>query len=241
MSADHGFPRWIGRTAAALGLVLASVPAGAREPCKVLCAPSLKLEPTVTFSNLFRRHRVRAADGTTERAAREAAFEVILALDVPTALPRVGLTVEAIWTPFGTTSANPFTGRTAQELGVPHVRDNTVELEFELNLKWLLPEQTGGWVGSHFDIVDKFSPAERPGDTSTYTHKLNLELDTAVSVFRWLPEGHWLRDVELEGSLDYVATGLPRAGDELPGGDVYLDDASRWSFSLVFVIPIAPR
>jgi hypothetical protein len=58
-----------------------------------------------------------------------------------------------------------------------------------------------------------------------YTHKLNLELDTAVAVFNRLPTGHWLRDVEIEGSLDYVATGLP-AG------------TPRWSFSVVFLIPL---
>jgi hypothetical protein len=214
--------------------------AEAQEPCRLLCAPSLKVEPTVTISNLLAPHRVRTTDGI-EQATREKAFEIIVAMDVPTALPRLGLTVEAIWTPFGRTGTNPFTGRSAESLGVEHVRDNPVELEFELNLKWLLPAQTGGWVSSHFDIVDKFSPAERPGDKSAYTHKLNLELDTAVAVFRWLRDGHWLREVEVEGSLDYVASGLPRRGDAFPSGDVFLDDASRWSFSLVLVIPIAPR
>ena len=71
------------------------------------------------------------------------------------------------------------------------------------------------------------------------THKLNLELDTSVSVFNWLREGRWLRGVELEGSLDYVATGLPQAG-ELVDGRRYIDKASPWSFSLVFVLPVAP-
>ncbi len=58
-------------------------------------------------------------------------------------------------------------------------------------------------------------------------------------VFNWLPEDNWLKDVELEGSLDYVATGLPRAGDVI-GNERFLDDASPWSFSLVFVLPVAP-
>ena len=48
-----------------------------------------------------------------------------------------------------------------------------------------------------------------------------------------------MKDVELEGSLDYVATGLPRAGDVI-GNERFLDDASPWSFSLVFVLPLAP-
>ena len=93
----------------------------------------------------------------------------------------------------------------------------------------LRPEDTNGWVGSHFDLVDKISPAERPRDTSAYTHKLNFELDTAVHIFNWLPEANWLRNIELEGSLDYVATGLPRAGDRI-GNELFLDNASGWSF-----------
>jgi hypothetical protein len=58
-------------------------------------------------------------------------------------------------------------------------------------------------------------------------------------LFNWLPEGTWLRGLELEGSLDYVATGLPKAGDRVDGTR-FLDKASPWSFSLVVVIPIAP-
>ena len=92
---------------------------------------------------------------------------------------------------------------------------------------------------SHFDIVDKFSPAEDPRARSVYTHKLDFELDTSLALFKWLPEGHWLRDVEVEGSLDYLATGLPKAGDEVPvGGERFIDAPSPWSFSVVFVIPI---
>ena len=132
-------------------------------------------------------------------------FETIFALDLSTPIPRVGITLEAITKPFSD--------------------ENDVELESELKLYWLESEQTGGWLSSHFDLVDKFSAAERPTDARAYTHKLNLELDTAVAVFNRLPENHWLRDVEIEGSMDYVATGLPKG-------------APRWSFSVVFVIPI---
>ena len=48
-----------------------------------------------------------------------------------------------------------------------------------------------------------------------------------------------MKHVEVEGSLDYVATGLPRAGDVIDG-ERYVDDASPWGFSLVFVLPMAP-
>jgi hypothetical protein len=115
----------------------------------------------------------------------------------------------------------------------------TPELEFETNLTWLPAERTRGWVSSHFDIVDKLSAAERPADRRAYTHKLNFELDTSFGVFNWLPEGRWLRGVELEGSFDHVATGLPKAGDVVDGVR-FVDHSSPWSFSLVFVVPIAP-
>ena len=68
---------------------------------------------------------------------------------------------------------------------------------------------------------------------SAYTHKLDFELDTAVHVFKRLPEGRWLRGLELETSLDYLATGLPKKGDVFSDGSRFLDDASHWSFSFV--------
>jgi hypothetical protein len=144
---------------------------------------------------------------------------VILSLGLPTRVSWLDFTVEAIFLPFDA--------------------DSTPELEFEANFVWLPAQRTAGWVSSHFDVVDKFSPAERSSDRRTYTHKLNFELDTSVSVFNWLPEGKWLRGLEMEGSLDYVATGLPKAGDRVDGRR-FLDRASPWSFSLVLVIPVAP-
>jgi len=188
------------------------------ESCAFLCMPELKIEPTISFENLGSRARVEVA-GVVEQTQRETVFELLFAVGVPTVIPRVGLTFEAGFAPFET--------------------DNLVELEFELNLYLIESDRTGGWLSSHFDIVDKFSPAERPDATSAYTHKLNFELDTALHPFNFLSEGHWLRNLETEVSIDYVATGIPKAGDQF--GDVlYLDDESPWSLSLVLVIPLAP-
>ena len=233
--------------ALACALLLAAQPAAAQAdedpPCRILCVPDFKVEPTITFENLAGRARVEvtdeAGDTVVERQARESVFELILALGIPTEIPRVGFTLETIFVPWGETDAHPFTGATSSQLGGAGIRDNGIEFEFELNLDWLTGEQTGGWVESHFDIVDKFSPAARPTDTSVYTHKLNFELDTAFLLFNWLRDDNWLKHVELEGSLDYVATGLPRAGDIIDG-ERYLDDASGWGFSLVLVLPMAP-
>ena len=132
---------------------------------------------------------------------REWIFESVLALDLETTVPRVGFTVEAIASPFRD--------------------DNEVELEFETNFHWLTAAMSSGWVTSHVDVVDQFSPADRLLDRRAYTHKLDFELDTAFHVFNGLPEGRWLRGVELETSLDYLARG-------------------GRSFSLVVIIPIAP-
>ena len=224
-------------------LCLSSLAAQKPNKCRVLCRPKLKLEPTLTVENLFKPPRIAELENgvpvRTAKAEREMAFEMVLALGIPTEIPRIGLTFETIWAPFTGTQENPFTGGTAPEPGKAEISDNSVELEFELNMMLLEAQQIGGWLETHFDIVDKFSPAERPGDTAVYTHKLNLELDTAFFIFSWLPAGNWLRNVELEGSLDYLATGIPRAGDIL-GNELFLDDASPWSFSIVFVIPLAP-
>jgi hypothetical protein len=202
-------------------VVLAASSAWAQEPapCRVLCSPEFKVEPTITFTNVFGSPRIMSDDGTVTREARETEFEVILSLGLPTRVSWLEFTVEAIFLPFD--------------------RDSTPELEFETNFIWLPSDRTRGWITSHFDIVDKFSAAERPTDRRAYTHKLNFELDTSFSVFNWLPEGRWLRSVEVEGSFDYVATGLRKAGDRIDGSHL-LDDASPWSFSLVFVLPVAP-
>lgn len=201
-------------------LLSASEAAGqATPPCRVLCVPEFKVEPTFTFTNLFGSPRVVDEQGTTTREPRATEFEVILSLGLPTRASWLEFTVEATFLPF-----DP---------------ESTPGLEFETNFIWLSGGRTRGWLSSHFDIVDTFSRARRPADRRAYTHKLNFELDTSVSVFNWLPEGKWLRGLELEGSLDYVATGLPDVGDRIDGSR-FLDKASPWSFSLVVVVPVAP-
>ena len=205
-----------------LPIAMAVSPALAQNaaPCRMLCSPEFKVEPTITFKPLFNSPRIVADDGRDDvREGRETDVEVILSLGIPTRLSWLDFTVEAIVVPF-------------EAQGTP-------ELEFETNFLWLPAHRTRGWLSSHFDVVDKFSPVERPAVRRAYTHKLNLEFDTSVAVFNWLGKGRWLRGVELEGSLDHVATGLPKAGDVV-NGRRYVDNASPWSFSLVLSLPVAP-
>src|SRR5688572_32339811 len=80
------------------GLLLLPAPVSAQnEPrCAFLCAPELKIEPTWTIENLGARRTVEV-DGQGERTARESVFELIFAVDVPTTIPRVGLTLETVF------------------------------------------------------------------------------------------------------------------------------------------------
>jgi hypothetical protein len=203
----------------------AAIPAAAQDQgdkCFVLCQPEFKVEPTFTWENLFRKPRISGTDeegkNVVEETSRERVFETVFAVDIPSTIPRTSFTFETIVKPF--------------------VKGTLPELETELNLHWLRSEDTREWIGSHFDIIDKYSPGLRPGVEDRYTHKLNLELDTAVHFLKWTKKP-WISDIELEASFDYVATGLPRAGDRF-GTTTYLDKASPWSFSLVFVLPLAP-
>src|SRR5262245_13359839 len=203
-----------------LAIVLTPVLSEAQDDCRFICEVEFKVEPTITIENLANRHRIATADGVIEPVGRERVFETVLAADMSTKVPRLGFTIESITALFSD--------------------DNDVELEFEANVQTITESMARGWVTQHFDVVDKFSPAERPGAKRAYTHKLDFELDTAFHLFNFLPEGRWLRGLELETSLDYLATGLPKRGDVFADGSRFLDDASHWSLSFVFVIPVAP-
>jgi hypothetical protein len=212
--------RWSLAPITALGVLLAASGAWAQqERCNVFCVPELLVEPTWTIENLAHRPQVIDAEARdARRLPRERVFELVLAIDVPTRWRRIGFTAETIFAPAS--------------------NDNQVELELEFNVGLLQSEQTRGWVSSHFDIVDQFGPAERPGKRA-YVHRMDFEWDTAFAVFKRAPSA-LLRSLEIEGSLDYLASGLPRRGDVIDGVR-YLDSASRWSFSFVLVIPVAPR
>ena len=73
-----------------------SAPAVAAGPLPRALRAELKIEPTFTIENLVQSPLVEVLEdaGVVERAraTRETVFELIFALDVPTTVPRVGLT-----------------------------------------------------------------------------------------------------------------------------------------------------
>ena len=188
-------------------------------PCRLLCAPDLGVEPTMTLTNAFRAARMIQPDGTAGRQPREIKFDLVLSLDLPSRASWLGFTIEASLQPLD--------------------RESPPELEFEANVIWLAADRTSGWLSSNVDVVDNFSPDERRTESGAYTHKLDFELDVSVAIFKWLAGRRWLKGVELQGSLDYLASGLPRKGD-LIGGGRFIDGASPWSLSFVIAVPVAP-
>jgi hypothetical protein len=68
-------------------------------------------EPTITIENLARSARVAEGDSAPEKELRETVFESIVALDVPTSLPRVSFTFEATGLATCNSSMTPVPGR----------------------------------------------------------------------------------------------------------------------------------
>ena len=214
-----------------------------QQDCKMLfCSPSLTVSPSAMVTNVFDGPRVRRlSDGAVRTLDAEARFAMVFTLTIPTTIPRTSAFTQLLWTPFADRSTNPFTGYATDDGGAEERIGNAPLYEFGLQLDLLPARQTGGWLRVDAQVIDQFGPAGRRGDDRTYTHKLNLALDAAVSLLRWLSEENWFRHLELYTTLDYLATGLPRAGDEVPRGElVYLDDASPWTLWAGLTIPVAP-
>jgi len=219
-------------------LLLPGIAKGQKETsCTILCRPELTLEPAVDFEPLTQGARtVGFEDGRpvdTTRAALETPFELTLAMGIPTQWPRVELGLDVGWTPFVDADENPFTGHTGS------VTENPVEVSGEVSVTVLREEETDGWVGAEVSVADELGPAERPGDDRWYTHKLALAIDAAVLPFHRFDRAGYLQGIELEGSIDYAATGIPQAGDRF-SDELFLDDESPWSAGLTLVLPVAP-
>lgn len=234
-----------GRTAvAALVFVVTAAPAGAQSKgapgCHSVCAPTLTLMPGIVRTHLLRGPLVRnTATGAESRLPGSSNFELIVALASRTAVPRLSLFASAQWLPNAAEGRNPFTLYTASELGT-HVRANAPTLVAGASLALLAPTATGGWLDAAFNVGDLFSQAATPDDKSAYTHKLDLDLITHLHVFSAAAPSDYLHGVSLYGILDYVATGLPSAGDEVPRGRVFVSGARPLALVAGLALPLTP-
>lgn len=214
--------------------------APAPRSCQVLCAPSVTLMPGVIRTHLFGGPTVRTlATGAERRLAGSSSFELIVAVAARTAIPRVSLFGSVQWLPNATEQRNPFTLYTASELGTP-VRANAPTATMGASLALLPAAQTHGWLDLAANVGDLYSQAARPSDKSSYTHKLDLDLVAHLHAFAWAPPKTWLHRVNVYSILDYVASGLPKAGDEVPVGRVFVTDARSTSLIVGLSLPITP-
>jgi hypothetical protein len=236
--------------ACAAGL-LAARAAGAQggqpSPCRPLCAPTVTLMPGVLRSHLFGGPTVRAASGggvsgggvsgAAHRLPGTASFEAIVAVASRTAIPRVSLFGSVQWLPNATEGRNPFTLYTANELGSP-VHANAPTMTVGLSGAVVRRPALHGWADLAVNAGDLFSQAARPGDRRAYTHKLDLGLLAHVYPLGAAAAGTYLHRVALYGILDYVATGLPKAGDQVPAGRVFVTDARPAALVVGLALPL---
>jgi hypothetical protein len=219
----------------------ASLSAQSSKSCHVLCAPSFAIWPELHRSHLFDHPRVRnlSTGAVTELPSKNNLLLLFL-VSVPTELPRFSLMFNVNWLPTARATQNPFTEYTASELGTD-LRANLPAVAAGASYQIVTDDQTGGWVDVTPYVDDLLSNAARPEAKSDYTHKLETGVTATVGPFAHLSPHSWLHGVRVAGTLDWVATGLPRAGDEIPKGErVFLDDAKGYSASIGLVLPAAP-
>jgi hypothetical protein len=206
--------------------------------CRPLCALSVTLMPGVLRSHLFGGPTVRATSGGgAHRLPSSSNFEAIVAAASRTAIPRVSLFGSVQWLPNATAARNPFTLYTASELGSPvHANAPTVTV----GLSGAVAQRSAlhGWADLAVNAGDLFSQAAQPGDRRAYTHKLDLGLLAHVYPLGAAAAGTYLHRVALYGILDYVATGLPKAGDQVPAGRVFVTDARPAALVVGLALPL---
>jgi hypothetical protein len=226
-----------------IGLLLAggATALGAQAPCRVLCTPTVTLMPGLLRNHLRGGPRVRSlSTGAEQRLPSSSDFELIIAASAATAVPRLTLYGSVQWLPNASESRNPFTQYRASELG-ERIRANAPTVSMGAAVGILPASATGGWLDAGVNVADLFSQAARPGDASAYTHKLDLDLVAHAHVFNAAPTHTYLHRIAAYGILDYVATGLPRTGDEVPAGRVFLESARPLALIIGLAIPVTPE
>lgn len=215
--------------APALIALLAVAPAAARaqEACSSICSPQLFIRPGLIRSHVFGGPTVtHLPDGQVSRIPSRTSFQMQLLASATTLIPRTHLNMAVQWLPNASASANPFTEYTAADEGTG-IKANTASVALNASVDAVTAKETGGWLGIAGYAGDLFSPAARPGDRSDYTHKLDVGAVATLDVLSWLPASSYWHDVSAYVILDYVATGLPKAGDVVPKGVRRFDTDAR--------------
>ena len=230
------------------GLLLAALSpdtlaAQGAKPCTIVCAPSVAFNIAGNKSHLFGSPTVRNdTTGATSELPSKTNLQLQIFVSAKTQLDRLSVFASTTWLPSAKARANPFTEYTASEVGTD-IKANHVSLTMGA-LGDIVPQKmTHGWFALQAYVGDLLSPAARPNDASAYTHKLDVGgvallypfggMDTASALHK---SGFYFY-----GNLDYVATGLPKAGDDVPKGvRTFLTDAKPAVLIFGIGMPIAP-
>ncbi|HWG35972.1 MAG TPA: hypothetical protein VN650_17555 [Gemmatimonadaceae bacterium] len=217
-------------------------PAAAQSSCSFICKPTISVEPAMIENHLFSHPTTRAlATGAVQRLPSTTNLELIFAVGASTPIDRISLYGSVQWLPNASERRNPFTLYGASEIG-DKVRANAPTASAGISLGIVDTKDTNGWLGVDAHIGDLYSSAARPHDSGAYTHKLDLGLVANWSLFAGLPMHTYMHDVALSTLLDYVATGLPKAGDEVPKGErVFLTGVHSASLIVGLAFPLASK
>jgi len=225
------------------GLASSSTAAQGVKSCTLICAPTVAFNVAGNKSHVFGSPTVRDdTTGVESELPSKTNLQLQLFVSAKTQLSHLYVFAATTWLPSAKTRANPFTEYTASQTG-EDISANHVNLSFG-GLGDVIPAtSTHGWFALQAYVGDLLSPAARPGDASAYTHKLDVGgvallypfggMDTASTAHK---SGFYFY-----GNLDYVATGLPKAGDDVPKGvRTFVTDAKPAVLIFGIGIPIAP-
>lgn len=228
---------------AAITAPLARAAAQEQKPCTVICAPQLIFAIGEDRTHVFGGPTVRNdSTGAVSKVPSQTVMMLQIITVAKTALPHFDLYANATWLPTAKSRANPFTEYTASQVGEDKIRANEVTLSLGGLAEALPAKRTGGLFGIDAYLADLLSPAARPHDASAYTHKLDLGAIALLYPFAKLDSTSALHrsGVFLSLTLDYVASGLPKAGDEVPKGRTFLTAAKPAALLATIAMPISP-
>ena len=226
-----------------LAVAARSLDAQAKKPCTLICAPTVAFNISGNKSHIFGSPTVRNdTTGATSELPSKTNLQLQLFVSAKTEIDRLYLFASTTWLPSAKTSGNPFTEYTASQIG-EDVKANHVSLTLGGLADVVPATMTHGWLALQAYVGDLLSPAARPSDASAYTHKLDVGGVALLYPFGGMDTasmGH-KSGLYLYGNLDYVATGLPKAGDDVPKGvRTLLTDAKPAVLIFGVGIPIAP-
>lgn len=231
----------VGIIAIVIGGVITPGAASAQK-CVVICSPSVSFTIDTNRSHLFNAPSVRSLkDNSVHKLPSKTNTQLQLIVDMPTKWKPVHLFATAQWLPTAEAKSNPFTQYTASETDESSIKANLPSLTAGAQFYLLQSEATNGWLGGAVYGADLFSKAQQPDDESDYTHKLDIGAFALIGIFNWTAQHAWIHNVKAAVTLDYVATGLPHAGDEVPAHErVFLGSVHSPTLIVGAVIPVAP-